>query len=184
MSGNLEILGLLRFRPEPGSFCLDLRFGFCWNSLDFLVRIGPFQWVTGLVRPARKYCALLPTTAHIKYDKNATATIVLMTRIVPGIPIFSKKVVGRNVIGRKCHRRRLPANIAAGNSRRADPRSRDDLIALAGVVRVSRRERDGHARGGPASHGERHKKNQKASHRRLRIRRRLTFNEIRQPLFR
>jgi hypothetical protein len=39
------------------------------------------------------------------------------------------------------------------------------LIALGAVVRVSRNERDGYARRGPASHCHGHKKNQKILHR-------------------
>jgi hypothetical protein len=67
----------------------------------------------GLCAPARKYCALLTTTAHIKYDKMPPATIapILMTRIVAGILIFSNEMLSAEnapaaFAGRQTHSRR------------------------------------------------------------------------------
>jgi hypothetical protein len=47
---NLEKLGLSRISRELAWFSSDWRFCFPWFSLESLVRIGSFQWVTGVLR--------------------------------------------------------------------------------------------------------------------------------------
>jgi hypothetical protein len=47
---NLETLGLNRISRKLAWFSLDWRFCFPWFSLESLVRIGTFQWVTDVLR--------------------------------------------------------------------------------------------------------------------------------------
>jgi hypothetical protein len=49
-SGNLETLALPGFGAGSIGFSWIAGFGFPWISLDSLVRIGSFQWVTGVPR--------------------------------------------------------------------------------------------------------------------------------------
>jgi hypothetical protein len=48
--GNLESLGRSRISRGLTIFSLDSRLLFSWIFLEFLVRIGTFQWLTGLER--------------------------------------------------------------------------------------------------------------------------------------
>jgi hypothetical protein len=170
-------------RPVSSGTSLPLPGFEAWIFLEFLgfsrqnLYFSMSYWPCA---PGKKYCALLPEATQsnsVKRRVPPAITHALMTRIVAGIRIFSKKMVICNI---------LPStDIGAENSPGANPRSPDALIALAGVVRVGGGERDRQAGGGPASHRQRHKKNQQATHRRLRISRRgLTFPEGRRPMFR
>jgi hypothetical protein len=75
----------------------------------------------------------------------------------------ARPVLGRAVAGQM--RASSKAKALRTNPHPDRPSTQFALIALAAVVRISGRERDGHAGRGPAGHSDGHKKNQKILHR-------------------